>query len=244
MEKKEVIYGRNPVLEYLKQIDDSAGTELYISDSAHGKIIDIIISEAKKRNIQFQFCNRDFLFKYHSSSKHQGVVLIASLKRDNLSDDEFIKNTGDKSGLIVLLDQLTDPHNIGSIIRTTEALGGDAVAFPRANSPEINATIKKTAAGATAYLKTFSISNVAQFLENAKKSGFWIIGSDEDGNEDLTRLKELKPAVIIIGNEGTGMRRLTREKCDYIFRIPLKGRISSLNASVAAGILIYEAMRK
>ena len=145
--------------------------------------------------------------------------------------------------MIVLLDQLTDPHNIGSIIRTAEALGADAAVMTKANSPDINATIIKTSAGATAYLKIITISNVAGFLENAKKAGFWIIGSDADGSEDLAQLKEQKPAVIIIGSEGAGMRRLTRENCDFVFRIPLKGRISSLNASVAAGILLYEVMK-
>ena len=243
MEKKEIIYGRNPVLEYLKQISDPSGTELYISESAHGKIIDIIIGEAKRKKIRFQHCTREFLTKYESSSHNQGVVLIASLKKDNLTDAELLEYISKKSGVIVLLDQLTDPHNIGSIIRTAEALGADAAVMTKANSPDINATIIKTSAGATAYLKIITISNVAGFLENAKKAGFWIIGSDADGSEDLAQLKEQKPAVIIIGSEGAGMRRLTREKCDFVFRIPLKGRISSLNASVAAGILLYEVMK-
>ncbi|MCU0822459.1 MAG: 23S rRNA (guanosine(2251)-2'-O)-methyltransferase RlmB, partial [Spirochaetes bacterium] len=143
----------------------------------------------------------------------------------------------------VLLDQLSDPYNIGSIIRSAEALGADAAVMPRSNSPDINETIKKTSAGATAHLKIMSISNVAGFIDSAKEAGFWIIGSDEEGSEELDRMKELKPAVIIIGNEGTGMRRLTREKCDFVFRIPLKGKISSLNASVAAGIMLYIAMK-
>ncbi|MCU0822368.1 MAG: hypothetical protein MUC95_07845, partial [Spirochaetes bacterium] len=110
MEKKEVIYGRNPVLEYLKQIADPAGTELYISGTAHGKIIETIVGEAKRKRVQFQRCDRDFLYKYHSSSNHQGVVLITVINKNKMSDAETLEKIASKKGLVVLLDQLSDPH--------------------------------------------------------------------------------------------------------------------------------------
>ena len=243
MEKKEIIYGRNPVLEYIKQLSDPAGVELFISNSAHGKIIETIAGESKRKKITVQFCGKDQLSRYHSSSKHQGVVLLIPLKKGHISDLEFIESVGRKEGLLVLLDQLTDPHNVGSIIRTTEALGGDGLVIQKSHSADITGAVVKTSAGATAHLRILSVSNVASFLETAKKSGFWIIGSDGDGDSDISRLRALKPAVIVIGSEGAGMRRLTREKCDYVVNIPLRGKISSLNASVAAGILIFELLR-
>ncbi len=243
MEKKEVIYGRNPVLEYIRQLKDSSGAELFISKNVHGKIIDLIISESERKGIAIKYCEKEHLARYHSSSKHQGVVLLTLRRKDKISDHEFIEAVSQKAGVLVLLDQLTDPHNVGSIIRTTEALGGDGVIIPKSHSTDISSTVVKTSAGATAYLKTLTVSNVAGFLETAKKAGFWIIGTAADGDADLSRLKEFKPAIIIIGNEGSGMRRLTREKCDYIARIPLRGHISSLNASVAAGILLYEVLK-
>ncbi len=243
MEKKEIIYGRNPVLEYIKQLNDSSGVELLVSKSAHGKIIDIIINESKKKGIAIRSCEKAELARYHASSKHQGVILISPRKRDKTSDNEFIDDVLSKSGVLILLDQLTDPHNLGSIIRTAEALGGDGVVIPKSRSADITGTVVKTSAGATAYLRMLSIPNVASFLDNVKKKGFTIIGTAADGDTDLKNLRELKPAVIVIGSESAGMRRLTREKCDCIVRIPLKGNILSLNASVAAGILLYEALR-
>ncbi len=243
MEKKEIIFGRNPVLEYIKKIQDSNEIELFISKNAHGKIIEKIANEAKAKGIRIEYCEKAKLLRYHPSSRHQGVILLTSWEKDNKNDQDFIKQVSENKGVLVVLDQLNDPHNIGSIIRTVEALGGNGVILPKSNSPKISSTITKVSAGATAYLKIITVPNIAGFLDLCKDSGFWIIGTADDGTDSLEKLKELRPSVIIVGSEGKGMRRLTMEKCDHIFRIPLKGRISSLNASVAAGIVLYEALR-
>lgn len=250
MEKKEIVYGRNTVLEYLSRIKDSGSAILYISDSAHGKIINTIINNAKTKRVKIEFCGKEYLSKFESSSRHQGVILElrytseTSGKSSALpSIEEFLKTTLEKNGLIVLLDQLQDPHNVGSIIRTTEALGGNGVVLTKSHSADITSTVAKTSSGATAHLPLYTVSNAASFIDNAKKIGFWIIGTSGEGSTDLSKLKGLHPAVIIIGSEGTGMRRLTEEKCDFVARIPLKGIISSLNASVAAGIILYEALK-
>lgn len=250
MEKKEIIYGRNTVLEYLTRINDPSSAILYVSDSAHGKIINTIINNAKGKRVRIEFCNKEYLSKFESSSRHQGVILELRYANEtsgkssaSQSIEEFLKATLEKNGIIVLLDQLQDPHNVGSIIRTTEALGGDGVVLTKSHSADITSTVAKTSSGATAHLPVYTVSNAASFIDNAKKTGFWIIGTSGEGSTDLSKLKGLHPAVIIIGSEGSGMRRLTEEKCDYIVKIPLKGNISSLNASVAAGIVLYEALR-
>lgn len=242
MEKKEVITGRNPVIEYLRGLKDHSGVELHISDSAHGKIIEEILGICRNKRVKIIQESKGFFSSYASSSVHQGVVLFlpkqqAQGKSGGVSTLEKIAA---EKGVIVLLDQITDPHNLGSIIRSAEALGCGAVAITKDNSAAINDTVIKTSAGATAYIETITVTNISQFLDELKSLGFWIAGTSDHGNVSLDKLKDIRPACIIIGSEGKGMRRLTEEKCDYVVSIPLKGQISSLNASVAAGIVIYK----
>jgi 23S rRNA (guanosine2251-2'-O)-methyltransferase len=242
MEKKEII-GRNPVLEYLRTLEPGQDAELFISASAHGKIIEIIAAEARRAAIKITYAQKEFFSRVDSSSRHQGVMLRIVARGPQVRDDEFIAELATRSGVIVALDQLTDPHNIGSIIRTAEALGAGGVIMTKAHAPEINQTIIKTSAGATAHIRIMHVGNIAQTLEKAREAGFWIIGTSDEGDTGMEKLHELRPAILIIGSEGSGMRRLTGEKCDYLVRIPLRGHISSLNASVAAGILLWELLR-
>lgn len=246
MEKKEIIYGRNSVLEYLRQIK-AGNAVLHVSRSAHGKIIDTIIYSAKEKHLKIDFCEKEVLFRFEPSSRHQGVVLeIAGSdagRTGNPGLRDFLANVSGQKGILLLLDQLTDPHNVGSIIRTTEALGGRGVILTRDHSAGITPTAAKTSSGATAYLPVYTVPNAAAFLDSAKEAGFWIIGTSGEGSFGLDRLKEYKPAVIIIGSEGTGMRNLTETKCDFTAAIPLQGNIASLNAAVAAGIVLYEALK-
>jgi 23S rRNA (guanosine2251-2'-O)-methyltransferase len=202
--------------------------------------MDIIRQEARKRGINVVSVDKDEIAKLHDSSSHQGVILRVRSSDEALDEKMLIQKTVEKKGIIVLLDQLTDPHNIGAIIRTAEALGAQGIVMPRAHAPVASETIAKTSAGATAHIPMVMVANAARFIEDAKSAGLWVVGSDETGTTEMSELSSIKPALLVIGNEGTGMRRLTAEKCDYIVRIPLKGKVSSLNASVAAGILIYE----
>ncbi|MDY6970260.1 MAG: 23S rRNA (guanosine(2251)-2'-O)-methyltransferase RlmB [Spirochaetota bacterium] len=243
MEKKEIVIGRNSVLEYIKELNNPSDAKLLISKSAHGKIINTIAENSKKKGIPIEYCEKEKLSKYCSSSKHQGVILQILMESHRLDENEFLNHVLLERGILVLLDQLTDPHNIGSIIRTAEALGAAGLVITKSRSTDINSTVIKTSSGATAHLRILTISNISNFIEKAKKIGFWIIGTGERGNAKLSLLKEMKPSIIIIGNEGKGIRRLTQEKCDIIAQIPLKGKISSLNASVAAGIILYEALK-
>lgn len=242
MEKKEAVTGRNPVLEYLKGSNETNGMSLHVSEGSHGRIIDDILSLCKKKNVRVVTESRSFFDRFQASV-HQGVVLYIPPKKERADSGSILKRAASDRGVIVLLDQVTDPHNTGSIIRSAEALGCMAVVIPKTNSAGITDTVIKSSAGATAHIEIMTINNVAQFLEELKREGFWIIGTSDHGNVELSKLGTILPACIVIGSEGKGMRRLTEEKCDYTVSIPLKGKVSSLNASVAAGIVIYEIMK-
>ena len=244
MEKKEIIIGRNPVLEYLNSAEDCSGFELRLSSAAHGKIITDIQNLCKRKNVKIVMGDRLIFKNIGSSSKHQGVVLYVPIKKQVYDKTELLKKIADEKGIILLLDQITDPHNLGSIIRSAEAFGCGAVVLPKDSSANINETVVKTSAGATAHIEIITVVNIVRFLEDIKKLGFWIIGTSDKGSALIKDLNNIYPSCIIIGSEGRGMRRLTEEQCDYIVSIPLKGRVGSLNASVAAGIVIYEITKK
>jgi len=243
MEKKKIITGRNPVIEYLNSIEDGSGMELHLSSTAHGKIVIEIQNICRRKRGKIITEDKSFFRDLSSSSIHQGVALHINLQKKESDPSEILKKVSGAKGSIILLDQITDPHNLGSIIRSAEALGCGAVILPKNNSAEVNETVIKTSAGATAHIEIITIVNVAQFLDELKSLGFWIIGTSDHGTLPLTKLGNVHPACIIIGSEGKGMRRLTEDKCDYIVSIPLKGKVSSLNASVAAAIVMYEVLK-
>lgn len=242
METKEII-GRNPVLEYLRSLEGREGAELFIARNAHGKIIDIITSLARSKNIHITYCEKSVLARVDSSSRHQGVMLRLRSAGAKAEPADLLSRAAADRGVIVLLDQLTDPHNVGSIIRSAEALGAKGVVLVESHATGLTPTVVKSSAGATAYMDILSVSNVAQFLDRARDAGLWIIGASSSGETALEKLREMRPAVVVIGAEGSGMRRLTTEKCDMLVRIPLRGNIESLNASVAAGIFLYEILK-
>jgi 23S rRNA (guanosine2251-2'-O)-methyltransferase len=243
VEDKKIICGRNPVLEYLKSIAPGSDTELFISEKAHGKIINAIRTEARSKNITPQYMDRGFFSRIGPSSQHQGVVLKTTLAIARGDAADLLERAKKRQGVLVFLDQLNDPHNIGSIIRTAEAFGCGGIILTRTGSPGMTPAVIKASSGATAHIDIVTIQNAASFLEGARSLGFWIIGATEKGVAPTTDILSLRPAVIVIGSEGSGMRRLTMDKCDHLVGVPLPGRVSSLNASVAAGILIYEIMK-
>lgn len=246
MEAEELIFGRNPVLEYLRGSGPGAIQELYVAENAHGRIIDEIIGMAREKKIAPRYMNRDFFASIGPSARHQGVALKlrSGAHEARAGAAGMLEAAAGTKGVIVLLDQITDPHNAGSIIRTAEALGCGGIVIPASHASGITPTVVKASAGATAHIEIAQVSNVSFFLEEAKKHGFWIIGTADQGATGLRELDAVRPCVVVIGSEDAGMRRLTAEKCDFVVRIPLAGRVSSLNASVAAGIVLYEIMNK
>ncbi len=234
-----MILGRNPVLEYLASARGRSGLVLYISEGSHGRIVEKITTEAKRQGVPVRSQNKSFFASLGPSSLHQGVALKCPSASSSQQSGDPISDAAASGGTIVVLDHLTDPHNVGSIIRTSEALGCSAVVMPKTNQAGITPVVVKTSAGATAHIPVITVPNISAFLDSAKKKGFWIIGTSDRGTCSLEDVSKIKPALIVIGSEGDGMKRLTSEKCDYIVSIPLKGKVSSLNASVAAGIVIH-----
>lgn len=238
----QIVAGRKVVLEYLSTLWGDA--TLYVSESAHGKIIDVIISAAHSKHIPVQKVNKSW-FATHCDTNHQGVALVMNYRPQKKDDKNFnLLAIAASKGVIVACDEITDPHNIGSIIRTTEAIGGSAVVVTKAHAPQITPTIIKASAGATAHIPVQQVPNLARFLDEAKEAGFWVIGTSDRGTQPINSIATYKPAIVVIGSEGSGMRQLTQNLCDVIIRIPLKGKVSSLNASVACGIVLWELLKE
>ncbi len=238
------IYGRNPVLEYLRALKQRNGARLFVAKSAHGKIIQTILSEARRAGIEAELVEKSFFTNRVPSSVHQGVLLNLPHDIDVVSDDAIINAAVQSKGVLVFLDRLSDPHNVGSIIRTAEALGAVGVALATAHASSITSAVVKSSAGATAHIPIVEISSAGSFIGKAKANGLWIIGTSSDAEQVPEDIKDFCPAMLIIGSEGEGVRRSILDKCDRVVRIPLKGKVASLNASVAAGILLYSLLRK
>ena len=227
------IFGKNVAIEALnnnKQINKAL-----IADNFSEKDI---VSELHRRNIKVIEVSRKELDR-KVSGLHQGIVLdVPDYKYASL--DELLNKD---DSLVVILDHLEDPHNFGAIIRTCEAAGVDGIIIPEDRSVEVNGTVIKTSVGTAEKMKIVRVSNLVNTMKILKKEGYWIFGTDMQG-EDYTKLDYRGKTAIVCGNEGSGMSRLVEENCDFIASIPMKGTVNSLNASVAAGIMIYEMIRK
>ena len=192
-------------------------------------------SEIRNKGIPYQICDRKMLDKLSKSGNHQGYV--AEVKEFVMAKvDDMIK---DRNGLIVMLDGIQDVHNLGAIIRTCECAGVDGVIYKSHNSVKVNDTVAKVASGALEYMKVAEVNNLVNTIRDLKKKGYWIVGSAGEAKQYYTDLKYDMNTVLVIGSEGKGMSRLVREECDFIVKLPMYGKVTSLNASVAAGILIY-----
>lgn len=236
-----LIIGRNPVIEALKsgkQLDT-----VYV-DSDSGGSIGLICKMAKERDIVVKQVSGAKLDSMSNGKSHQGV--IASGACAEYSSVEEILEVSKKKGtepFIIICDEIEDPHNLGAIIRTAEAAGADGIIIPKRRSASLNQTVYKTSAGAASYLPVARVANLASAIDELKENGVWIYGTDASG-EDYTKVDTSGACAIVIGSEGFGMSRLTKEKCDFLLRLPMFGQVNSLNASVAAGIFMYETVRR
>lgn len=226
-----LVYGKNVALEILKKNENI--NKIYLLESFNDKNIEKYLKNIKLRVYRMSKNEMDQLVK----ENHQGIIL-------DIPDYKFysLNNITEKDNFIVMLDHLEDPHNFGAIIRTCECAGVDYIIIPNKRSVKINATVMKTSAGALANTKIIEVSNLNKTIDKLKDIGFWIIGTDADG-QDYTKLDYSMKTCLVIGSEGRGLKYMTREKCDFIASLPLKGKINSLNASVAAGIMIYEVLK-
>lgn len=176
---------------------------------------------------------------------HQGVIAVAAV-REYASVEEILRVAEERgeAPLLVICDELSDPHNLGAVIRTAECAGAHGVIYPKRRSAGLTAVVAKTSAGAVSYLPVARVANLPALLKDLQKQGIWVFGTAADGNTDLYHADLKGPAAIVIGSEGDGMSRLVAQGCDFLVSIPMKGNISSLNASAAAAILLYEAVRQ
>ena len=226
------LYGKNVVKELIENNKTIQKAYVYKNFSDKNLIL-----ELKKRNININYLEKNQLDKL-VKGLHQGIIVsVANYKYADI--DTFIN---DDNSLIVILDHLEDPHNFGAIIRTCEAAGVNGIIIPKNRSVEVNPTVAKVSVGALERMKIAQVTNLSQTISYLKKQGFWIVGTDMKGTP-YDEIDSKGKTAIIIGNEGNGMSRVIRENCDFIATIPMIGKINSLNASVSAGIIIYEAIK-
>lgn len=222
------ITGKNAIREYLKN-----NTKIYKA-YVNKNMKDELISELKSKNISIEYIDK---FKLDKISKNnQGIIIkVDDYKYKDISDID--------DDIVVILDHLEDPHNLGAIIRTVEASGIDGIILPKDRSVSVNETVMKTSVGALYNVKICQVVNLNQTIKKLKSLGYWIIGTDMNGS-NYQEFNYPEKTALVIGSEGFGMSRLVKEACDYVVSIPMNGKINSLNASVAAGIMIYELIRK
>lgn len=237
-----IIEGRNPVLEALKS-DAEIDTILISKEAAQGSL-NKIIEMAKEKNILVKNVDKTALDKLSENKRHQGVIAEATEYQYKDVEDilEYAKQKNEKP-FIIILDEITDVHNLGAIIRTAECLGAHGIIIPKRRAAQVNGVVAKASAGAVEHLPVARVTNISQCLETLKEKGLWIYGADMDG-KNVYEEKFDSAVGLVIGSEGSGIGRLVKEKCDNLVKIPMKGNINSLNASCAASIIIYEVMKQ
>ena len=239
----DVLVGRNAVTEALKS--GRGINKLWIASGDREGSVAEIAALAKERGIVVQYVERAKIESLAGGHRHQGVLAyVAPVPYAEL--DDILKAAEEKgeAPFLVLLDELEDPHNLGALLRTADATGVHGILIPKRRSVSLNATVAKTSAGAVEYVPVARIGNIAQTLKKLKEKGFWVAGADMDGEKAYYEADLTGPLVLVVGSEGRGMSRLTKEACDFIVSMPMVGRINSLNASVAGPILMYESMRQ
>ena len=240
--KEFIIEGRNAVLEAFragKTID-----KLFVLDGCQDGPVKSILREAKKTDTIINFVDKERLDRLANSGHHQGVVAQAAAYE--YAEVEDILNAAKEKGeapFVFILDEIEDPHNLGAIIRTANLCGAHGVIIPKRRAVGLTATVAKTSAGAVNYTPVAKVTNIVKTIEELKKEGMWFVCADMDG-QTMYDLNLTGPIGLVIGNEGAGVSRLVKEKCDFTASIPMKGDIDSLNASVAAGVLAYEIVRQ
>ena len=232
-----ILIGIHPVAEALR-----AGRPLdrvLVAKGAGGPRVQEIVELSRKNSTPLRFEDRASLDRLAGSAAHQGVVALGAAKRYAELED-----VAETARMLVVLDSVEDPHNLGAVIRTAHAAGADAVVVPERRAVGLTETVAKAAAGALEHLAVVRVTNINRALEDLKKRGYWIYGVDERGDQDYDHVDYAERAVLVFGAEGKGLHQMVREHCDVLVRIPMSGKISSLNVSVAAGVVLFEWKRR
>ena len=239
-QRSDVLAGRNAVMEALKSgrpIDS-----IYILKGNTQGSLGKIVSMAKDEGIPVKDATPQKMESLCSNLNHQGVAAVVAC-RDFSTMADIMAKAGDEPPFVVICDNIEDPHNLGAIIRTAEAAGAHGVIIPKRRGVGLTATVAKTSAGAVEYMPVVRVANIVSCIDELKEQGFWIFCADMDG--ETWCQADMKGKIgLVVGSEGFGVSRLTKEHCDFVVSLPMKGHVNSLNASVAAGIIIYEAVRQ
>ena len=239
-----IIEGRNPVIEALKAGRPISKILLDSNIKKQGAV-ELILTLSRSRGVLVEFVERQVIEKQASTGSSQGVIAFVEAK-EFVDLDELMAISRAKSDppLYILLDGIEDPHNLGAILRTAEAAGVHGIVIRERRAAGITPVVVRASAGAVEYVNIARVANISQAVVTLKKSGVWVTGIDMDGQTDYRALDFTLPSAIVIGGEGTGLSELVRKRCDWVASIPMKGKIMSLNASVAAAVVMYEAIRQ
>ncbi|MEK5640298.1 23S rRNA (guanosine(2251)-2'-O)-methyltransferase RlmB [Paenibacillus rhizosphaerae] len=242
--EEEIIAGKHSVTEALRS--GRTINKIWIAENAQKHLTQPIIFEAKKLGVVIQQVDKRKLDQMAPGMQHQGVVAQAApYAYAEVEDILQAAETKGEAPFILLLDEIEDPHNLGSILRTADCTGVHGVIVPKRRSAQVTATVSKTSAGAAEYVPVARVTNLGQTIEELKERGIWVVGTDVSASSEMYDTNVFDgPVAVVIGNEGKGMGRLIREKCDVLVKLPMKGQINSLNASVAAGVVMYEVLRR
>ena len=235
--------GRNAVIELLKTGKNIDKILMEKSGGSPQGSLGIVFAEARKRNVRVQFVEKRVLEKESVTGRHQGVIAFTTDYEYYDLDDIIEGRKSEKGGFIVLCDGIEDVHNLGSILRVAECAGADGVVIPKTGGAPVTESVIRISAGAAEHMKVAKVANLNQAIEKLQKSGFWVYAL-EAGGEDIYAEDFTGNVALIVGGEDSGVKRLTKEKCDKVLSIPLQGKVNSLNASVALGIAAYEVVRK
>src|SRR5713101_2104173 len=236
------IYGINAVSEALKS-RGRAFQWVGVAKERHDLRLQHVVEDCRKIGIAVRFLPRQELDRMAGNGAHQGVVAVTSAKQYNDLDDVVAVKRGQYS-LIVVLDGVEDPHNLGAVLRTADAAGADGVVIPERRAAGITGTVTKVSAGASAHLPAAKVTNIARTLEGLKSQNVWTVGLDERGKQSYDSLDYNMDCAIVLGAEGKGVHDLVARKCDFLVSIPMLGKVPSLNVSVAAGVVLYEVVRQ
>lgn len=244
MSKKVTIFGLHSVRSLIAQHPERL-VEVFATRERQDKPLQELVSQAQRLGIRIQFVPKATLDKKAEGGNHQGIAITA-LEAPQLSEndlDALLQQAG-RSALFLVLDGVTDPHNLGACLRTADAAGVTAVIVPKDKSASINPTVRKVASGAAEAIPFVQVTNLARTLRQLQEQQVWVIGTAGEATQSLYAVDYTGPVAIVMGAEGDGMRRLTRETCDELIKIPLLGTVSSLNVSVATGVCLYEVVRQ
>jgi len=242
--REDLIEGRNAVIEALKSSNTTI-EQIFLAEGNMSGSINVILAKAKEEHIVVKQVDRKKLDKISQTGAHQGVIAqITPYKYCEVEDILEYAREKKEAPFIIVLDEIEDPHNFGAIIRTAEICGAHGIIIPKRRNVGITPVVYKSSAGAAEYMKICKVTNLNTTIEKLKKDGIWVYGADMSGENYCFDVDFKGPVALIIGSEGRGIAKLTKEKCDVLVKIPMVGRVSSLNASVAGGILMYEILKQ